>query len=62
MEAGHDEEIAKLRTPSTYVKVYNLILQDALVDLVTKDDLEFDHEVPSLIVSLREKKECLRRY
>lgn len=51
MEAGYDEEVAKLRTASTYVKVYNLILKDSLMDLVTKDDLEFDHEVPSLVVS-----------
>lgn len=56
MEAGYDEEVAKLRTASTYVKVYNLILKDALMDLVTKDDLEFDHEVPSLVVSDNIKK------
>lgn len=51
-EAGHEKEIAKLRTASTYVKVYNLILQDALTDLVTKDDLEFDQDIPGLIVRI----------
>lgn len=48
-EAGHDKEIAKLRTASTYVKVYNLILNDALSDLTTKDNVEFDDDLPSLV-------------
>ncbi|RCH77718.1 Negative elongation factor C/D, partial [Rhizopus stolonifer] len=48
-EAGHDKEVAKLRTASTYVQVYNLILNDALSELVGKDDLEFDEELPDLV-------------
>ncbi|CEP14521.1 hypothetical protein [Parasitella parasitica] len=48
-EAGHDKEIAKLRTASTYVKVYNLILNDALSELAQKDNVEFDDDLPSLV-------------
>ncbi|KAI8083817.1 TH1 protein [Thamnidium elegans] len=48
-EAGHEREIAKLRTASTYVKVYNLILEDALTELVVKDDSEFDQDIPKLV-------------
>ncbi|KAI7904504.1 TH1 protein-domain-containing protein [Cokeromyces recurvatus] len=49
VEAGYEKEISKLRTSSTYMKVYNLILNDALSELVTKDDLEFDEDLPRLI-------------
>lgn len=42
--------MAKLRTASTYLQVYNLILEDAIVDIIHKDDIEFQEELPALVV------------
>ncbi|KAI8355169.1 TH1 protein [Blakeslea trispora] len=48
-ESGHADEVAKLRTASVYIQVYNLILNNAFSGLVMKDDLEFDQELPALV-------------
>ena len=55
-ESGHAAEVAKLRTASVYIQVYNLILNDAFSGLVDKDDLEFDQALPALVVSSIENR------
>lgn len=49
-EAGYQEEIAKLRTSSTFIRVYDLILENILKELITKDDTDFDDVIQSFVV------------
>ncbi|KAG1053868.1 hypothetical protein G6F46_003261 [Rhizopus delemar] len=56
-EAGYQEEIAKLRTSSTFIKVYDLILENILKELITKDDTEFDDVIQSFVKICCEREE-----
>ncbi|KAI8882067.1 hypothetical protein K501DRAFT_102696 [Backusella circina FSU 941] len=56
-EAGYQQEVAHLKTASTYVRVYNMILENAFTDIVTKDDIEFDHTIPNLVRVCCERQE-----
>ena len=51
-EGGYQDEVAQLRTASTYVKVYNYILNDSFAKLVVKDDIEFQENLPALMVRI----------
>lgn len=49
--AGYQNEVASLRTASTYVEIYSCILNDALTHMMEKDDMELQDELSSFVVS-----------
>ncbi|KAI8991612.1 TH1 protein [Mycotypha africana] len=49
VNAGHDAEVSRLKTSTTCLKVYNLILANRLSDIVDKDDVEFEEKLPEVI-------------
>lgn len=55
-ETGYKQEVARLRTASTFVKVYDLIFEDILKEMVTKDDVDIEGIDHDLEVKKREKK------
>ncbi|KAI8371711.1 TH1 protein [Radiomyces spectabilis] len=57
VEAGYSDEIANLKTASTYIKIYNIILGDTLSKLVQQDDLTFDEQLPDLVRICCEREE-----
>lgn len=54
-ETGYKQEVARLRTTSTFVKVYDLIFEDILKEMVTKDDVDIEGIDHDLEVKKREK-------
>ncbi|KAI9499653.1 TH1 protein [Zychaea mexicana] len=48
-EGGYQQEVAQLRTASSYVKVYNYILNDAFAKLGGEDDIGFEENLPALL-------------
>ncbi|KAI9275699.1 TH1 protein [Phascolomyces articulosus] len=48
-EGGYQHEVAKLRTASSYIKVYNYILNDAFGKLGGNDDIDFEENLPKLV-------------
>ncbi|KAI8137886.1 TH1 protein [Fennellomyces sp. T-0311] len=48
-EGGYQHEVAQLRTGSSYVEVYNYILNDAFTKLMAKDDIEFEENLPAFL-------------
>ncbi|KAI8070911.1 TH1 protein [Gongronella butleri] len=56
-ESEYSEEMAQLKTASTYLQVYNKILDAALSKLVPVDDLEFEHQLPNIVRVYCEREE-----
>ena len=59
-EGGYRHEVAQLRTASSYVKVYNYILNDAFTNLGGNDDIEFEENLPALLVRYMLDKEWIK--
>ncbi|RCH97682.1 Negative elongation factor C/D [Rhizopus azygosporus] len=56
-ETGYKQEVARLRTTSTFVKVYDLIFEDILKEMVTKDDVDIegiDHDLEKVCCERQE--------
>ncbi|KAI8097011.1 TH1 protein [Halteromyces radiatus] len=56
-EAGYSEEISNLRTASTYIEVYNSILDHSFSSIVPVDDLEFEDRLPDIVRVCCEREE-----
>ncbi|PHZ10186.1 uncharacterized protein RHIMIDRAFT_293591 [Rhizopus microsporus ATCC 52813] len=56
-ETGYKQEVARLRTASTFVKVYDLIFEDILKEMMTKDDVDIegiDHDLKKVCCGRQE--------
>ncbi|ORX60461.1 hypothetical protein DM01DRAFT_1404725 [Hesseltinella vesiculosa] len=56
-ESGHKDEVAQLKTASTYLEVYTTILDAWVAKLVPLDDLEVDHQLPDFLRVCCEREE-----
>ncbi|KAI9310993.1 TH1 protein [Dichotomocladium elegans] len=48
-ESGYRDEVARLRTSSSYMQVYSLIMENSLSELIKKDDTCIDNDLPDFI-------------
>ncbi|CAO3612675.1 unnamed protein product [Cunninghamella echinulata] len=56
-ESGFRQEISKLRTASTYIEIYNSILDNSFSNIIHVDDLEFEDRLPDIVRVCCEREE-----